>query len=304
MQKMLPNVQMKIVENVNDSDPNSATVFRQLAQDGNQVIFANGFGYQQVLPDLAKEFPNVIFIQQEANLTGPNLGSFWGRLEEARYVQGVLAGKMTKSGMVGFIGGFPVPPVLSGVNAFALGLKAANPNAKLQVLWPNSWYDPPKEKEGTDALINAGADIIAYHGDDATTLQAAAARGKWGMTSNADLSSAAPDAFLSGSTWNWGPYFTRTIKAIANKTWKPEFYMGDLKDGTVMLAPYGSAVTADAKQAAEQAKTDIINGKIKIFQGPIKDQDGNVKVPDGSVASDDLINNTDWLVQGIIGSPK
>src|SRR5205814_3715792 len=134
MQKMLPNLKMKIVENVNDSDPNSATVIRQLAQEGNQVIFANGFGYQQVLPDIAKEFPNVIFIQQEANLTGPNLGSFWARLEEARYVQGVLAAKMTKTNRVGFVGGFPVPPVLSGANAFYLGLEAANTASTMQVL--------------------------------------------------------------------------------------------------------------------------------------------------------------------------
>jgi basic membrane protein A len=124
------------------------------------------------------------------------------------------------------------------------------------------------------------------------------------MTSNADLSSAAPEAFLTGSTWNWGPYFTRTIKAIANKTWKPEFYMGDLKDGTVTLAPYGPAVTDDAKKAAEQAKADIIGGKIKLFQGPIMDQAGNVKIPAGRAATDDEINNMDWLVQGIEGSPK
>ncbi len=303
MEKYLPNVKTTIVQSIPEG-PGVVPVLTQLAQQGNTLIFANSYGYGQFLPDVAKQFPNVTFLHLQGNETGPNYGSYYGHLEEARYAEGVVAGKMTKANNIGFVGGFPFPPVISGVNAFALGVKSVNPNATVHVTWVNSWYDPPKEKEAADALLNAGADVVANHADSPATLQSAAQRGKWGMTSNADWSSAAPQAFLTGSVWNWGPYYVRVIKEVASKTYKPNVYLGSMADGVVALAPYGPAVTEDAKKAGDQARTDVTSGKLKVFQGPIKDQKGAVKVAEGQVATQEQIDSMDWLVQGVDGSTQ
>ena len=166
---------------------------------------------------------------------GPkNVTSYYGKLEQVRYLEGVLAGKMTKTNIIGFAGGWPYPAVVSGANAFALGVQSVNPNAKVITGWVNSWYNPPKEKETADALLNAGADIVANHLDSSATLLAAAAKGKWGMTSNASWASAAPQAFLSGSAWHWGPYYVRLVKSVMEGKFESKRYLGSLGDGTVV----------------------------------------------------------------------
>jgi basic membrane protein A and related proteins len=217
----------------------------------------------------------------------------------------VLAGKSTKSNIVGFVGAFPYSAVVSGANAFALGVKSVNPNARIVTNWVNSWYDPPKEKEAADALLSAGADTIVNHQDSAATLQAAAAKNKWGMTSNADWSFAAPNAFLSGSAWNWGPYYVKAVQQILAHKFEPVRYLGSLADGVVVLLPYGPAVSDDAKQAVETAKKKIISGDLKVFAGPIEDNEGKVRIPPGeSLSSEDAATKMDWLVAGVQGSIK
>ncbi|WP_161140815.1 BMP family ABC transporter substrate-binding protein [Propylenella binzhouense] len=305
LKKHDPDVEVTRVESIPEG-PAVRSVIRNLVNQGNKVIFANGYGYGVFVPDLAKEFPDVYFLVEQANPEGPdNLGTYYGNAEEARYLEGVIAGSVTKSNIVGFVGAFPISPVISGVNAFALGARSVNPDIRILVNWANTWYDPAKEKESAEALLNAGADVIANHEDSPATLQAAAARGKLGMTSNADWSSAAPDAFLTGSVWNWGPYYVQVIDQIRNGKFEAGRFMGTLANGVVGLAPFGPAVTEEAKKAAEDAKAKIVSGELTIFKGPMKDNQGKVQIAEGqSLTPEEASSKMDWLVEGVEGSAK
>lgn len=305
LQDHVPDLDVTRVESVPDG-PGVVPVINNLIAKGNKVIFANSYGYGTFIPEIARKHPEVYFIVQMADPKGPkNVGSYYGKLEEVRYLEGVLAGKMTKTNIVGFAGAFPYAAVVSGANAFALGVKSVNPNATVVTNWVNSWYDPPKEKESADALLSAGADIIANHLDSAATLQAAAAQGKWGMTSNADWSFAAPQAFLSGSAWNWGPFYVKEVEAIKANKFEAKRELGDLKTGIVVLLPYGPMVTQEARDAVESAKQKIVSGELNVFAGPIEDNEGKVRVPAGTaLSSEDAATKMNWLVAGVKGAAK
>jgi basic membrane protein A len=304
LQEHVPDLDVTRVESVAEG-PGVVPVINNLIAKGNKVIFANSYGYGTFIPEIAMKHPEVTFIVQMADPKGPNIGSYYAKLEEVRYLEGVLAGEMTKTNIVGFAGAFPYAAVVSGVNAFALGVKSVNPNATVVTNWVNAWYDPPKEKESADALLNAGADIIANHLDSATTLQAAAAQGRWGMTSNADWSFAAPQAFLSGSAWNWGPIYVKEVEAIKANKFEAKRELGDLNNGTVILLPYGPMVTEEAKRAVEAAKQKIMSGDLKVFAGPIEDNEGKLRVPAGTeLSSEDAITKMNWLVAGVKGAAK
>jgi len=299
-----PNIEVTRVDAISEG-PNVVPVMNSLIAKGNTVLFLNGYGFGTFVPEVAKKHPDVHFVVQMSEPTGPNITSYYGKLEEARYLEGVLAGKMTKTNVIGFVGGFPYSPVVSGANAFTLGVRSVNPQAKVIATWANSWYDPPKEKEAADSVLAAGADIVVNHCDSSATLQAAAAKGKWGMTSNADWSSAAPAAFLSGTAWNWGPYYVKIVKEIEEKKFDTTRYIGSLADGIVMLLPFNSAVPEDARQAVEAAKKKIISGELKIFAGPIEDNQGKLRIPAGQVMDHaEATAKMDWLVAGIQGSTK
>ena len=305
MEQHLPGVEVTRVESIAEG-PGVVSVINSLIAKGNKVIFANGYGYGTFLPEVAKRHPNVYFVSQMSDPHGPkNVTSYYGKLEQVRYLEGVLAGKMTKTNIIGFAGGWPYPAVVSGANAFALGVQSVNPNAKVITGWVNSWYDPPKEKETADALLNAGADIVANHLDSSATLLAAAAKGKWGMTSNASWASAAPQAFLSGSAWHWGPYYVRLVKSVMEGKFESKRYLGSIGDGTVVLLPYGPMVTDEAKAAVEEAKKKIVSGELQVFAGPLKDNEGKLRVPAGQVvSSEDAATKMNWLVAGVQGSVK
>lgn len=303
LQEHVSGLEITRVESVPDG-PGVVPVINSLIAKGNKVIFANSYGYGTFVPDIAKKHPDVDFVVQMANPKGPtNVASYYGKLEEVRYLEGVLAGKMTKTNIIGFSGAFPYPAVVSGANAFALGVKSVNPGAKIITNWVNSWYDPPKEKEAADALLDAGADIIVNHLDSSATLQAAAAKGKWGMTSNATYQFAAPEAFLSGSAWNWGPFYVKAVEAVKANKFQSTRYLGSIGDGIVVLLPFGPMVTEDAKQAVETAKKKIVSGELKVFAGPIEDNQGKLRVPNGSaLSSEEAATTMSWLVAGVQGS--
>jgi basic membrane protein A and related proteins len=305
LQAHVPDLEVTRVESVPDGPP-VVPVINNLIAKGNKIIFANSYDYGTFIPDIAKRHPDVFFVVQMASPKGPkNVASYYGRLEQARYLEGVLAGKMTKSNIVGFVGAYPYSAVVSGADAFALGVQSVNPNAKILTNWVNSWYDLPREKEAADALLNAGADIIANHDDSASTLQAAAAKGKFGMTTNADWSFAAPQAFLTGSAWNWGPYYVRVVQQVIAGKFEPVRYMGSLADGGVVTVPYGPAVTPEAKAAVEAARAKIIAGTLDVFAGPISDNEGKLRVPAGtSLTSEQALATMGWLVAGVQGSTK
>ena len=292
-----------------ESVPETADVARvenDFIAKGFTVIFATAFGYQNFTADVAKQHPNVTFVGiGPAIKLGPNISTVYGRLWEGRYLTGIVAGKMTKTNVVGFVAAHPITTVVAGVNAFALGVRSVNPRATVKVVWTGTWYDPPKEKQAAQSLLDAGADVIAQHQDTPSALSAAAAAGKFGIGSESDMQRFAPKAYLTGTTWTWGPLIAKIVEATETHSWASQDYYGNLRDGVVGLGPF-NAVVPDAVQALVTAKKQAIeDGSFRIFAGPLKDQGGKVRVPAGHTMSLKEILGFDWLVQGVAGkSPK
>ncbi len=303
MEKAFPGLETSFVESV----PEGADVERveeDFINKGFNVIFATAFGYQDFSLQVAKRHPDVTILNASGDKTAPNLGEYYGKLWEGRYLTGLVAGKMAKGDVVGFVGAHPIPVVISGINAFTLGVRAVKPSARVKVVFTNSWYDPPAEKEAGKSLVNVGADVVAQHQDTPSVLQAAAEAGKFGIGSESDMSKFAPEAYLTGTIWDWVPYETKTLKEIMAGTFKGSVYWGDLKDGTVSLGPMNSKVPDDVKKLVEQRKQDLISGTFQIFKGPLKDQSGKEVVPAGKVLDIPDIVTMDWLIEGTEGGKK
>ena len=305
MEKELPWVESVCVESVSE-DAMAERMMTQLARQGCKIIFATSFGYMDYVQNVAKNFPNVMFEHCSGfKRDYPNVSTYFGRMYEPRFLSGMVAGMMTKTNVLGYVGAFPIPEVVRGINAFTRGVRFVNPNAKVKVVWTNTWYDPATEKEAAKAALDAGADVIGQHQDTPAPMQAAAERGKYGVSYNSPMSQFAPNAVLTGPVWNWGPYYVRRVKAAKEGTWKSEDYWGGMVDGVVGLAPYGPMVTDKIKKAVADKQAEIVAGKFHPFAGPIKDNSGKVKVPAGTTMTDAEMLSFDWFVEGVEGTlPK
>jgi basic membrane protein A len=296
------NYQESVPENAADAE----RVIRDFAQKGYEVIFTTSFGYMDPTINVAKDFPDTTFIHISGYKTADNVGTGFGKIEEPRYVSGLIAGKMTKSNTLGYVAAFPIPEVIRGINAFTLGVRKSNPNAKVKVVWTNTWFDPQKERQAAEALLDSGADVIAQHQDTPGPQQAAEAKGKYGVGYNADMSKFAPKAVLTSPIWHWGVYYTDIVKSVQEGTWKSEQYWGGWKEGVVDLAPIGAFVPADVKTMANDEIAKFKSGEqtiFTIFTGPIKDQSGAEKVPAGTTLTpDDLLSKMNWFVEGVEGT--
>lgn len=299
--KKLPNVQTTFVESVPEG-ADAERVLTELAEKGNKVIFATSFGYMDYVIKVAAKYPNVTFLHCSGYKTSKNVGTYFGRIYEARYLSGIVAGKYTKKNTIGYVGAFPIPEVVRGINAFALGAQSVNPNVKVKVVWTNTWYDPATEKEAAKSLLNAGVDVIAMHQDTPAPMQAAQEKGAYAVSYNSDMRSFAPKAILTGPVWNWGPYYVKTVKDVMDGTWKSSEYWGGMADGIVNLGPYGSMVTADVKKMVDQKRSILLKDDYAVFVGPLKDQSGQIKVQQGQTMSDQQMLSFDWFVQGVEGT--
>lgn len=282
-------------------DQESEKVMRDMIDQGCKVIFATSFGYMDHVEAVAKEYPDVTFLHCSGYKMGDNFGNYFGRMYQARYLSGIVAGLKTKTDKIGYVAAFDIPEVVRGINAFTLGVRSVNPDAVVKVKWTNTWYDPAKEKDAAIALLDEGVDVIAQHQDTAGPQVAAEERGVFSIGYNSDMSKMAPKAYMTAPVWNWGPYYVEQVKAVMDGTWKAESYWGGMADGIVELAPLTDNAPAEAKEAVEKAKADILNGKLYIFEGPIKDQNGEVKVPAGTKMSDEEMLSMKWFVEGVEG---
>lgn len=299
--KQVPGVQTLVMQNVAEG-ADAERDLEQLAQQGCKVIFANSFGYGDAVMAVAKKYPNVQFLHCSGTKTAGNVSTYFGTIEQARYLSGMIAGSMTKKNTIGYVAAFPIPEVIRGINSFTLGAQSVNPNIKVKVAWTNTWFDQTKEKEAAQGLIAAGCDVLTQHQDSPSTQQAAEEAKIYSVGYNSDMSKFAPDANLTSPVWNWGPFYVKTVKAVLNGTFKGGFsYVGSLKDGLVGLAPISSKVPAAVKQKVEAKKAEMVSGTFDPFTGPITAQDGTIKVPAGSKYSwaDQL--TMDWFVQGVEG---
>jgi simple sugar transport system substrate-binding protein len=305
MEKALGDkVKTTVVEAVAEG-PDSERVMRDLAAQGHQLIFATSFGYLEPALRVAAEFPNVKFEHAGGYKTALNLNTYNARYYEARYLAGMLAGHGSKSGIAGYVAGFPVPEVIQGINAFTLGMRAVNPQAKVQVLWLNTWFDPVKEREAALTLINQGADVLTNHSGSPAVPQTAEEKGVKLVAYQSDMSKFAPHAQLAAVTHHWGGYYTRVAQSVLDGRWAAKPVWGGMKDGFVQLSALSPALPKDVVKAVEARREDIVAGRFQPFSGRLVDQTGQQRQAAGATMSDERIATMDWFVQGVVGTlPK
>lgn len=289
-------VETTYLENVPEAD--SERAIEKLARSGMGLIFTTSFGFMEPTLKVAKKFPKVKFEHATGYKRAANVSTYSARFYEGRYVCGKIAATLTKSGTVGYIASFPIPEVVSGINAFMLGAQSVNPNVKLKIVWVNTWFDPGKEAEAAKALLAQGADILAQHTDSAAPLQEAEKQGKLAFGQSSDQYRFAPKAQLTAVVDDWNGYVIREAKAVLDGSWQSHDTWGGIKDGMVVLAPFTN-MPADVKAMAEDTVKAIATGKVHPFAGPVTKQDGSVAVKAGETAPDPMILGMNWYVKGI-----
>ncbi|MGA1846583.1 BMP family ABC transporter substrate-binding protein [Deferribacter abyssi] len=287
-----------------ESVPEGADALRvimKLARTGHNLIFTTSFGFMDPTLEVAKRFKNVVFMHCSGYKTAQNVGTYFGRMYQPRYLTGMIAGAMTKSNIIGYVAAHPIPEVIRGINAFTLGVRKVNPKAIVKVVWTQTWFDPGTERNAAESLLDVGADVLAMHQDTPATLQAAEARGKFVIGYNSDMRKYAPNGFLTAPVWNWAAIYKYVANAVHTGTWKSEQIWWGMDKGAVKLAPISDKVPADVKKIVDKVKNDIISGKFKVFEGEIKDQNGRVILPKGKIFSDKELLGMSFFVEGVQG---
>jgi simple sugar transport system substrate-binding protein len=284
------------IENVSESD--SERPIRELAQKGCKIIFTTSFGFMESTVKVAKDFPDVKFEHATGFQTAPNVATYNIRWYEGRYVMGQIAAKISKKGVAGYIVSFPIPEVVMGIDAFMLGAQSVNPDFKVKIVWVNSWFDPAKEGDAANVLINQGVDILVQHTDSPAPMQAAEKAGIHAFGQSADMSEFGPKSHLASLIDNWGPYYVREVQAVLDGTWATHQAWEGFKTNLVEVAPLTN-MPDDVKAAAEDAIAKIKSGDLQPFKGPIYKQDGSVGVEDGKVIDDGTLLGLNWYVKGI-----
>jgi basic membrane protein A len=285
-----------------ESVPESADAERAIerfARSGCNIIFTTSFGYMDPTNKVAGKFPDVKF----EHATGykrehPNVTTYNSRFYEGRYIQGIIAAKLSKVGEAGYIASFPIPEVVMGINAFVLGAQTVNPDFKVKVVWANTWFDPGKEADSAKALIDQGVDIITQHTDSTAPMQVATERGIKAFGQASDMIKFGPETQLTSIIDDWGPYYTERVKAVIDGTWKQQDVWGGMKEGHVVMAPYAN-MPDDVKKLAEETEAKIKSGEFNPFTGPIAKQDGSEWLKDGEVADDGTLLGMNFYVKGV-----
>ncbi|AIQ62985.1 membrane protein [Paenibacillus stellifer] len=302
MEKEL-GIKSTTVENIPEG-PDAERTITELAQS-NDIVFTTSFGYMEQTVNVAKKFPNVKFDHASGYKTEANMGTYFGKNYEASYLTGIAAGKVTKNNHLGYVGAFPISEVIYNLNAFTLGAQSVNPDIKVDVVWTNTWYDPTTERQAAISLLDKGADVLLAYQDSPATIQAAQERGAFAGGNDSDMKKYAPDNYLTNPVWDWGPYYTKTVKSVMDGTWTNEQYSGSMADGMVKLAPFGNKVPEDVQKLVTDAQAKIISGELNVFTGPISDNTGKVQVPEGKTLTLDEVLSMNWLAKGVVGTiPK
>ncbi len=283
--------------------PDSERVMLNMARKGYDVIFATSFGYMDPMLKVAKQFPEVTFMHCSGFKMADNMGNYFGRMYQARFLSGMVAGAMTKSNILGYAAAFPIPEVIRGINAFTLGAQSVNPDVSVRVVWTKTWYDPATEKEAAKSLLDVGADVIAQHQDSPGPQEAAQEKGVYSIGYNSDMSQFAPKSHLTAPVWNWGPFYVETIKQVQDGTWKAASTWPGLAEGIVDLAPMSDMVPQDVQDKV-MAKKEAIKGGEHVFVGPIRDQKGVERVAAGAFMSDEELLGMTWFVEGVVGTTE
>ncbi|MDO9546796.1 MAG: BMP family ABC transporter substrate-binding protein [Pelolinea sp.] len=282
--------------------PDAEKAIRDVVEAGAKIVFTTSFGYMDPTLAVAEQYPDVIFEHCSGYKTADNMSTYFGRIYQPRYLSGLVAGSMTEANFIGYVAAFPIPEVVRGINAFTLGVKEVNPDAKVHVVWSNTWYDPVKEREAAIALLDEGADIITQHQDTTEPQKAAMEYEKLSVGYDSDMAQFVGDTVLTSPVWNWGKYYVATVQSVLDGTWEPHQYWGGLADEVVKLADFSPLVPEDIKLMVEAKKAELVSGDWDVFCGPIADQDGTVVVADGECMEDGDMLGMAWFVDGVVGT--
>ena len=285
--------------------PDAERVMRQMAMQGADIIFATSFGYMDSMRKVAEEYPDVKFEHATGYKSNDtNFANYGLRLYQARHVQGIIAGMMTKTNKICYVAAYPIPEVIREINTYYLGAKSVNPDVDIDIVWVMTWYDPGKEADAAKALLSQGCDIIAQHTDSPAPLQVAEQQGLIGFGQASDQYRFAPKAQLTATIDNWGPYYVRKVGQVLEGTWKPECdpvegcYFGHMNDGSVGMAPFTN-MPDNVKAEAQKIKDAITKGEYFAFTGPIKDNKGKLRLKDGEIADRAHLDSMNYYVEGI-----
>ena len=290
------------VENVPES-ADAERVFRDMATQGNTLIFATSFGYMEPMLKVAADFKDAKFEHATGFKQTDNLRSYDSRSYQTAYLAGIIAGKMTKTSTIGVVGSIPVPEVIRNIDAYTLGALSVNPKIKTKVVWVNSWFDPPKETEAAQSLINGGADVLLQNTDSTAVLQTAEKNKKWAFGWDSDMSKFAPTAHLASAIINWQPYYAKAVKETLDGTWKGNTatWWG-IKEGANDIVAISDQVPADVKELVAKTKASIADGSFAVFKGPLVDSTGKEVLAKDAVADDKMLGGLNFYVKGVEGT--
>ena len=286
------------VENVPE-DASATPVIKDLAAQGHKLIFTTTFGYMDQTMAVAADYPNTMFEHCTGYKHAKNVGTYNSRFHEGRALEGTIAGMMSKTGTIGYLGSFKVPEVVLGVNAFALAAQAVNPNIKVKLVLIDSWFDPSKEAAATETLTNLGCDVVAPHTDSPAVLQVLEKKKLYGFGNAADMSRFAPHAQLTAIENIWGPYYISRSQAILDGKWEADDAWWGIKEGAVVMAPYNKAMPENVRAAADKIIAGYKDGSYDVFTGPISDQTGKERVAKGEKLTLKDLATIDWFVKGV-----
>ena len=293
-------VKTTFVEKVPES-ADAERVIRDLAEQGNKIIFATSFGYMEPMLKVAAEFPDVKFEHATGYKMSANMRVYDAKFYEDAYLAGVIAGKMSKTGTLGFVGSFPIPEVLRNINAFTLGAQSVNPKIKTKVVWVSSWFDPPKEGDAAQSLITGGADVLLQNTDSSAVVQTAEKAGKYAFGWDADMSAVAPKAHLASAVVHWGGYYVKAVKDVMNGTWKSERTVWGVKEGQNDLEKIADVVPADTKAKIDEVKAAMKAGTFEVFTGPLSNNEGKEVLAKDTKADQAWKDKVDFYVKGVEG---
>ena len=289
------------VENVPES-ADAERVIRDMATQGNKLIFGTTFGYMEPMLKIAPDFKDVKFEHATGYKQADNMRTYDSRTYEGAYMAGIIAGKMTKSNTLGVVASIPIPEVIRNINSFTLGAQSVNPKVKTKVVWVNGWFDPPKETEAATSLMNGGADVLFQNTDSPAVLKAAEAKGKRAFGWDSDMTAYGPKAHLGSAIINWGPYYIKAIKEALDGSWKGggSAWWG-VKEGAVDIVSIAADVPAETRAKVEQVKKGLTDGSFVIWKGPITDNTGKVLIAMDAVADDKFLDGLSFYVKGVEG---
>lgn len=297
-------IETMYTENVPENS-DCETAIKNLIDQGCNVIYSTSFGFMEYTDKVAKEYPEIYFGHCSGYTREDNMSTYFGRMYQGRYLSGIVAGMKTKTNKIGYVAAMPISECIRGINAFTLGVQSVNPDATVEVIWTNTWFDPSVEKQAALELLNKGCDVMAQHQDSTASQIAAQEKGAFAIGYNSPTESAAPQAYLTAPLFHWDVFVTDDVQKIMDGTWTSRAYWEGMDKNMITLDKLSKNCAEGTQEAIDVAQEKIISGKEKVFEGPIMNQNGEVIVKEGDVMSDDDILNMDWFVKGVIGTiPK